>query len=327
MIANGAAGETLSEMEQVLGGGLSLEQINEYLPAYAYGLPSSDIVSLQINNAIWFTEGYPIRKDFLQTNANYYGAELFQTVFDSASVDEINRWVSENTDGMIEEFIDDIPSETLSVLVNTLLFDGSWENSFDEKESIEAPFITYDGKTQMALMMKSEEQIFLSGKDYKGFLKYYDGRDYAFAAIQPEKAIDIFSFVQNLTGDSLLEILRNAKNDTVNIMLPKFNFEYEADLKDTMSSMGMPAAFLPDQADFSAMGDMSVGNIYLQKLIQKTKIEISESGTKAAAVTGGFKGVDSAGNNVFLVRPFVYMIIDTKTNLPIFMGVLTEIPA
>lgn len=82
-----------------------------------------------------------------------------------------------------------------------------------------------------------------------------------------------------------------------------------------------------EHADFSALGDASFGNIYLQKLIQKTKIEISEGETKAAAATGGSLGYDSAGNAILLNRPFAYMIIDTKTNLPIFMGVLTEIPA
>ena len=81
MVANGADGETLAEMEKVLGGDLSLEQLNQYLSAYAESLPSTEKTKLLINNAIWFKEGYPIYTDFLQTNANYYGADLYQAPF------------------------------------------------------------------------------------------------------------------------------------------------------------------------------------------------------------------------------------------------------
>ncbi len=327
MVANGAAGGTLAEMEQVLGGGLSLEQLNEYLPAYTQGLPSTEKVLLNMSNAIWFREGYPIRKDFLQTNANYYGAELFQTAFGPSSVDEINQWVSDNTDGMIDKLFDDLPCDTITVLVNTLLFDGVWETAFDPNHFMNAPFYAYDGKEQSVTFMKSEENRYLSGENFDGFLKYYDGRDYAFAALLPDEGIDIFSFVQSLNGDKLLEILKNQFNVTANVWMPKFIFEGELDMKQSLSDMGMPSAFLQDVADFSRLGDTAFGNIFLQKLIQKTRIEVSESGTKAAAATGGVFVDSDSGHSVILNRPFVYMIIDSKTNLPLFLGVFAEIPA
>ena len=101
MVANGANGETLAEMEKVLGGDLSLEQLNAYLSAYRESLPSTEKTKLIINNAIWFKEGYPFYTDFLQTNADYYGAALYQAPFDGTTLQEINDWVNINTDGMI----------------------------------------------------------------------------------------------------------------------------------------------------------------------------------------------------------------------------------
>ena len=320
MVANGADGETLAEMEKVLGGDLSLEQLNQYLSAYAESLPSTEKTKLLINNAIWFKEGYPIYTDFLQTNADYYGADLYQAPFDGTTLQEINDWVNINTDGMIPELFDYLDLNTKMVLINTLLFDGTWETAYADEDVVNGTFYSYSGKEQTVEMMCSTESVYFSDQTAEGFLKYYDGKDYAFAAILPDRGIDIFEYVDSLTGDSLQSLLSNMWGMEVRAQLPKFKFEYSMNLKPILSDMGMPTAFMEGLADFSGMSPHALD---ISQAVQKTAIELSPTGTKAAAASG-VGGYDSLPSYVYLNRPFVYMILDTKTNLPLFIGVMTE---
>jgi serpin B len=325
MVANGADGETLGEMEKVLGGDLSLEQLNQYLSAYAESLPSTEKTKLLINNAIWFKEGYPIYTDFLQTNADYYGADLYQAPFRmetlEADLREINDWVNTNTDGMIPKLFDELDEDTVMVLINTLLFDGTWETAYADKDVVNGTFYSYSGKEQTVEMMCSTESVYFADENAKGFLKYYDGKDYAFAAILPEQGTDILEYVNSLNGASLQSLLSNMWGMEVRAQLPKFKFEYSMNLKPILSDMGMPTAFLEDAANFSKMSSRL---LHIGQAVQKTAIELSPTGTKAAAATGVGMEDECESPYVYLNRPFVYMILDTKTNLPLFIGVMTE---
>lgn len=323
MVANGADGETLTEMEKVLGGDLSLEQLNAYLSAYAESLPSTEKTKLILNNGIWFKEGYPFYTDFLQTNADYYGAALYQAPFDGTTLQEINDWVNTNTDGMIPELFDDLNPNTVMALINTLLFDGDWETSYASNEIWDRTFRSYSGVEKTVKMMCADESVYICDQNAKGFLKYYEGKEYAFAAILPAEDEDILEYVNSLTGTTLQTLLASQTATTVHVMLPKFEFQYDLNLKSILSDMGMPSAFLPTAADFSKLSPQA---LYIGQATQKTVIQVTETGTKAAAATG--VTMDDfgmgLGKEVFLNRPFVYMILDTKTNLPLFLGVMTE---
>ena len=323
MVANGADGETLAEMEKVLGGDLSLEQLNAYLSAYAESLPSTEKTKLIINNAIWFKEGYPFYTDFLQTNADYYGAALYQAPFDGTTLQEINDWVNTNTDGMIPKLFDELDESAVMALVNTLLFEGDWQTPYASNEIRDRTFRSYSGIEKTVKMMCADESVYICDQNAKGFLKYYDGKDYAFAAILPAEDEDILEYVNSLTGTALQTLLTSQTATTVHVMLPKFEFQYDLNLKSILSDMGMPSAFLPTAADFSKLSPQA---LYIGQATQKTVIQVTETGTKAAAATGVTMedfGI-GVGKEVFLNRPFVYMILDTKTNLPLFIGVMTE---
>ena len=94
--------------------------------------------------------------------------------------------------------------------------------------------------------------------------------------------------------------------------------------------MGMTSAFDGDKADFSEMGQMKNGNLYIGSVIQKTFIKVDEKGTKAGAATviaaeNAVISVPKVKTQVYLDRPFVYMIVDNENYLPIFMGVLRSL--
>lgn len=136
MTANGADNKTLAQMETVLGKNLSLQELNEYLHSYVKSLPDEDKSHLNIANSIWFKDkDFIPNQQFLQTNADYYGASAYKSAFDKQTVKDINNWVKKNTDGLIDSIIDEIPGEVIMYLINTVLFDAEWQTVY-QKESV-----------------------------------------------------------------------------------------------------------------------------------------------------------------------------------------------
>ena len=325
MTVNGAEGETLSEMEGVLG--MNAEEVNLYLHSYLESLPEGENYKLSLANSIWF-KGDPffnVDRDFLQTNADYYGADIYKAPFDRSTLRDINSWVKKETDGEITKVLDNIPEDAIMYLVNALAFEAEWMSIYKNNQVREGIFTTESGEEQSVDMMYSGEHVYLEDDNAKGFIKYYKGRKYAFAAILPDEGITVSEYLNTLDGEGLYSLLSNAESATVRAAIPKFETEYSTEMAEVLCKMGMPTAFDPDRADFSGIGNYSSGNIFINRVIHKTHIRVDERGTKAGAVTVIEMGKNSAADpgeikTVYLDRPFVYMLIDCENNIPLFIG-------
>lgn len=324
MTANGADSETLSEMEKVLGQNIPLDSLNEYLKGYTSSLPNDEGGSLKIANSIWLrnTEGFEVKPDFLQKNANFYSAAAFKTPFDNSTVKEINAWVKKNTDGMIKDILDSIPDSTMMYIINALCFKGEWEEIYEKGEITKRPFTDISGVRKDIEMMCHFESDYLEDDTSKGFIKYYKGRKYAFAALLPDGNIE--DYISSLSAEKISGLLANQKTANVYTQLPKFSYDYTAKLNDILGGMGMEKAFDPKDADFSRISDTK---LFISNVLHKTFIKVDERGTEAGAIT--MIAADGAAmmetKEVILDRPFVYMIIDLDYNLPIFLGAVTHI--
>ena len=327
MTANGADGETLSEMENALGG-VPIDRLNEYLHTFVGGLPSDEKAKFIPANSIWIRDDFAgtVEDAFLQKNADYYGAAAYRAPFDDTTLADINGWVKANTDGMIEKVIDKIDPDTVMFLINALTFEAEWASKYTEDEVHSADFRPRGGGTKTVSMMYSEEYGYLSDNGAEGFIKPYAGGNYSFAALMPDEGTDIYDYIRSLSGGKLLAILNGRQEECVNAGLPKFSYDYELLLNNALKAMGMVKAFDANEADFTRISPFEP---YISKVIHKTFIEVAEQGTRAGAVT--VVTMDEAAmmtmteHTVILDRPFVYMIIDNATNLPIFIGAVTDI--
>ena len=324
MTANGANGLTEEETEAVLGGGMSTEDLNAYLYAYLENL--SDEVSLA--NSIWFKENVlDVNEAFLQTNKDYYDAEIFAAPFDQTTTNDVNAWVKEKTKNRIKKILDEVEADSVMYLINALTFDGEWMEKYEKDDVYDRTFTALDGTEKTVSMMYSEEYTYLSDENAEGFIKKYKGGNYAFAALLPDKDIDFSEFVNSLTGEKLADILSEKQTRQVSVGIPEFSYEYDIEMNNALQAMGMESAFDRKTADFSDIGAAD-GNLYIGKVLHKTFIEVDTFGTKAAAVTLVDVKSESAPApelSVILDRPFVYMIIDTETDLPVFIGTMTNI--
>ena len=332
MTANGAKGQTRTEMEQVLGG-LPADALNGYLFTRREQLPAAQIKTA---NSVWWRSDenrLEVKPEFLQTAANYYAASAFQAPFDESTVKAINDWCSEHTEGMIPQMLDQIPPEVVMYLINAVSFDAKWEKIYDEEEPRAMQFTAANGSSQPMELMRSDEQTYLEDAHATGFLKPYENGGYAFAAILPEEGMSPEEYLAQLTPEGLRGLLLNTQNVTVHAGLPKFSYSYNDELSATLAEMGMPTAFDDNRADFSNMAESTNGNIAISRVLHKTNISVDTEGTKAAAVTivecSDEACAEDPDNSktVMLDRPFVYMIVDTNEMLPVFTGILNSIPS
>lgn len=329
MTANGANGETKEEFEKLFG--FSVDDANAYLYTLAHSLYNGDGAKVELANSIWFGKDgrIAVHDDFLQVNKSYYDAQAYEEdFFDQKTVDKINKWVSKHTDKMIDEIIDAIDPDAVMLLINALVFDALWSKPYENFQCQKGTFNAYDKSKSDATFMKSEETL-IRTKNAVGFRKYYKN-GYEFVAMLPDG--DVFDYVNSLSGKELGKILSGKQNDygyRAKAYLPKFEYDYDVSLYKALESMGLKKAFSSSEADLSGIGSSPWGNLYIGDVLHKTHIEMTQAGTRAAAVTAVEILAELAAPkkivDVKLDRPFVYYIVDCKTNLPLFMGVVTEV--
>ena len=329
MVANGADGNTLSQIEEVFG--VSVAELNEYLYVYLKSLSSDGRAELRIANSVWIKDdgSISVSEDFMQKTVDHYNASTYQAPFDKSTLETINSWVNDKTDGMIKDILDDISSDAVMYLINAIAFDAEWEKTYQESGIKPGVFTASSGEKRNVQMMHSEEGVYLEDGSATGFMKYYDGRKYAFVALLPNEGMSADKYISTLNGRKLVDLLNRAQITTVNTAMPKFESEYSIELKDVLSDVGMSDAFNPDEANFSKLGSSPLGNLYISRVLHKAFISVDEKGTKAGAATLIEVGPTSApftpSKTVILDRPFVYMIIDCETNVPIFIGTVLDI--
>ncbi len=331
MVANGASGTTLKQIETATG--MSLHQLNDFLYTYRMSLPAdSKTCKAALANSAWLRDTFRVEDAFLRSCVNYYSAEVYRSAFDGGLVTDLNRWVSKKTDGMISDLLEKEPgAQTMLYLVNAACFDAKWETPYT-KENVRTDgiFTAASGKRQTADYLDSHETIYLSGNNVSGFLKPYDGGKYAFVALVPDEGVALADYLRNLTGEHLYQLITDHHYADVQASIPKFTARSELELEEPLRAAGISDLFDVSAADLRGLGSAPNGNtLYVNSVLHKTYLELDENGTKAAAATsldvnGGAAPPSEDVKTVTLDRPFLYMVVDTHACVPLFMGTVTS---
>ncbi len=332
MTANGANNNTLVQMKNVLCGTMSLADYNKNMNLLISDAHNSNSENskLEIANSVWLKDmkGLTLKESFVKTCKEQFNAEMFKAPFDKSTVESINGWVNEKTHNMIPRIVETLDANARAVLVNCVAFDSKWAVPYDEdqiKENCE--FTNANGEKTNCTMLSSKEKFYVEGEHETGFVKEYSGGKYVFMAVLPNEGTGIYEYVSSLTADRFAKLYkeRTGRYD-VKTKTPQFKYDYDINLNETLRGMGMEEAFTMN-ADFSNMtGDKS---LYIGSVLHKTHIELDANGTKAAAATAVTMDAkcaldESLPKTVYLDRPFVYAIMDTRTGLPVFMGTVCD---
>ena len=332
MTLNGASGETEQAMTDTLQlQGLDSESINTgYAGLRQILLTSDPKVTLTIANSLWARQEFSFKPDFLQRNTQFFGAEISTLDFNDPSASKtINQWVDTNTNGKIQKIVgDQIDPITVLFLINAIYFKGTWQKEFDPSKTQEGPFHLANGdKKQVPMMRQQRWYPYYRGKNFQAIsLAYGDGQMSMYIFL-PDHESDLNIFLENLNAESWENWMSQFHGQDVSLVMPKFKLEYKKTLNDTLKVLGMSIAFEPSLADFSRMAPLEFGNLYIEKVVHKTFVEVNEEGTEAAAATSvevGVKSVPPPPISFSVDRPFFFAIRDNETKTVLFMGVVVE---
>lgn len=329
MMANGADGNTLAELETVLG--MDIEALNGYLYTYLSKLEQSSKIKFDSSNSMWLKNDgeLHVKQEFLENAVRYYDAEVFASAFDDKTADDINNWVKKKTDGEIKKFIENVDPDTVMYLINTLLFEAEWRDPVNESAVRDGTFNNSDGSTSTVSMMSMLESYYFKHDGVMGFKKGYNGSSLSFVGFLPDERTDVSEFIASLDAAKWAEILDSQTYANVNLTFPMFEIESKTDLKAALINMGIEAVFSSSESDLSKLGSYSGRDIYCSFVGQKATIKVDKNGTKATAATEIQMNPTSAEppkETVELVfdRPFVYAILDSS-GIPIFIGAVNEL--
>jgi serpin B len=346
MAQEGAVGPTQTQMQKVLGLNPNtqarlqgfqqlISQINS--PSQPYTLATAD--------NLWPQQNFPLLPSFVNTLQTYYDSGVTALNYNLNSIgaaQTIDGAVSQETDGYIPQLLTaaDVPPGTGLVLTNAIYFNANWQSQFNANNTAPATFTLPTGATESVSMMH---------QTLNGVVESYNGAASVFAMPYSNDGASMYIFLPPLGGMSALESQLTgpninawlAANSTamtssgsvtqVVLSLPKFTFSTSYKLAPTLSSMGMPLAFLlpgPNGANFSGIdGNL---DLFISQVIHQAYINVAEKGTTAAAATAVIITVYPTGISFpinppptipFNVdQPFIFMIVDNASNTVLFMG-------
>lgn len=323
MLLNGTGTETYTQIRDMLGyQDLTLEEINEtYRNLVSQLLTIDPEINLSLANSVWYRQGFAVKNPFLERLQNSYEARAESLNFnDPSSVDVINGWAAENTNGKIDKVLNEISADAVMFLMNALYFKGQWTYRFDPDHTVLMPFYTADGDVLNVPMMRGEfpYRILYNNNSIAAELNYGQ-QNFSMVIIVPNGNLE--DYLLNFTGETWQTLI--AGLDAINeppsseIILPKFRFDYEKTLNDQLNALGMTDAFNPVEADLSEISD---ADIFVSFVKQNTFVDVNEEGTEAAAVTTIGIDVTSMPEPFTVDKPFIFAIRERISNSLLFIG-------
>lgn len=333
MTVNGTDNNTKTEILDALASqGITLQMVNAASrDMIALLSKSTDKTTLSIADSIWYDESFSPDQQFLQNNANYYSAQLQKLDFkDSTAPDTINEWVSETTEGKIDKIISSIDPDVVMYLINTVYFKSDWLDPFSSNDTKEMTFYTPSTEVQVDFLNKTGTLNYIAGSDTQGIVLDYENEQFAYFAILPDGDVTPREWLdeQNTSVFSTLsDMISNKQSLLVQLSMPKFEVSYEDSLKNELKQLGIKDAFDTSAADLSLMNEEHIKNLYISDVLHKTYIKVDEKGTEAAAATSvevGVTSIPSVDKQLDFNKPFIYGVIDLKTNTPLFVGIMED---
>jgi serine protease inhibitor len=329
MTMGGAAGATYDQMRTALAFGTTSEaDINLSYQSLLALLTSIDPTSdIRVANSIWYRNGFPFNQSFLDASKTIFNAQVKGLDFaQPAAVTSINDWVNTATSGKITKIVDRITADQVMFLINAIYFKGNWRDRFDPSETKDDVFHGIAGNQTMRFMHRYGTLRFLSRPDLSAVDLPYGNGAYSMTVILPATTSSVDQVAASLTPDAWNTLAGQFHEIKSDLWLPKLKLEWERTLNDDLKTLGMRDAFIPDGADFTRMSTTRGRNLYIDKVKQKTYVDINEEGTEAAAVTSVEITYTSAAPAMRVDRPFIFVIRERLTGTVLFMGKIVRMP-
>ena len=330
MTGNGAAGSTKAAMWHTLGlpAGLTDSALNEAAQSLTKLLESEKGVQLAIANALWASLSFQFGAEFAKRCDDVYAAKVTTLDFTRpVATDTINNWVKEKTLGMIPNIVTfDIVKAAAVILTNAIYFRGKWEDPFPKSQTVTKPFHLDGARSKNVPMMKNSHltAAYRDGGNFESAELAYEHSGVRMQVLLPKPGRTAKAVLEKLDWDALRKLPASADLD---LSLPRFTMTFDEKLGKTLKKMGMEIAFKYPGADFTPMGSKL---FYIGEVLHKTRLEVDEEGTVAAAATavimmpGAGAPVKREKKTLVFDRPFVVLMYENTTGSLLFAGLVQE---
>ena len=323
MAAEGANGETLEQFASVLGwGNADKSDVSGYYKAMILGLKEVDpSVHFNSGNSMWIQKDYPVQSAYKNILSDYYLAEIFEKEFSSPNtVNDINKWVSDKTGGMIDKMVETISKEDRILLLNALIFKGGW--AFDAQKTGEDVFHGENGNTNKEFFNVTAEVSYAETEDFQLFSLPYGNESYYMGVVLPSEGRTVEDIVTCLS----IEKLKFSGVREADIHFPMFASSWRSENKRIVSILENKGLILPfsASADFSGIHD----GLMISDIIQEARIEVTDKGTVFVAATevnyGDGAPLPPEKVSINVNRPFVYFISETTSGTVLMIGIQSK---
>jgi serpin B len=328
----GAHEKTKSEMMQTLR--LSDDNVHSDLSKICNSISKSK--TLKIANSVFFANNIHLRKDFSSMLDYYYDVEPKKCNFNDSEkcTKRINKWAAKQTKGLIKELIPHgaLTPATKLILANAVYFKGRWKKPFDKERTMDRPFTKQDGSKKNVKMMHRFSTLEEYGEDELAKwvrIPYREDFNAVFILPKNESTSETMTeLVDYLKTKKMMSDLTTKKMKLEKLIIPRFEISFGIDMSKILRGMGMETAFTND-ADFS--GFTSDNGLHISSVIHKAFVKVDEKGTEAAAASaihviakslriGGPPPLEFVAD-----RPFLFMIEDSASHLPLFHARLNKV--
>ena len=334
MAMNGNEAEALQEYLEVLRfDGQTLEEANKGAKELTEFLLQVDPkVRIAIANAIWYRQDYQVKVPFRTMAEEYYKAEVAGIdVFDPKSVNIINQWIEQQTQGLIKDMVDQIPPNAVMYLVNAIYYKADWKYQFDLEKTKKEPFHISPERQVQVDMMSFKEAGTIKAFQGQGFqyleIPYSTGQ-YSMGVLLPD-GYDLSEVEEQFSSENLALWRSQAMEHNVLLKMPKFKLKQKIEnLKDDLMEMGLKIPFEFDARNFSLLFDNPTNLLKISRVIHDAVIEVDEKGSEAAAATVvevvEETSMPSGPKVIALDRPFIFFIQEKHSGAVLFMGKLGD---
>jgi serpin B len=323
LTAAGTGGESRAALNSLLRlDALPTEQIDAAINAVDLDLASraNDDLQLRSANRLFIRAGEALQPSYLDNATGNFGAPITEADFKKHApqvVEAINQWVSEQTNGLIDQLLQEIDPDTLVAVLNAIVLDATWQDTYTDTGN--SSFSTLDGRNVSTPFFAFDGSLPVLQEDGMTVVEMpYSGGAIAMLLIMPD---DLATFEQSLNPTELDRITGALQSRLVDYTLPEWTFQQEIDAKALLEPLGLPTGAL----DFSNMLVTDPGNLEISAVKQKARIEVDRNGTRAAAATVVVIAPTSAPIQedplqITIDKPFWYAIRDRVTGTVLFSG-------
>ena len=329
MLANGANGQTKADIMKALQlEEKDLDEMNALYKMMIQRCGNTDKgTTLNIANYFAMNKEVKLEDAYANKMKNIYNAGIESLDFTSSKTTaHINNWCKKNTNGMIPSIIDKVDANASAYIMNAIFFNGTWADKFSKSQTKNENFRGYTRDITMVPMMhKSDKLLYWKNDMYTAVRIPYSNSSYTMTVMLPNEGVSIDEMLKTMENADLTAWRQDAEQCIVDLKLPRFTTEADVTLNNVISELGAANIF-NSNADFT---NIAKTNMFVSEMFQKAKIEVSEEGTKAAAVTAAIMTMSALPTEepkhvtFHANRPFVYMITEANTNAIFFMGQYT----